>query len=88
MTRAVLVLAIVLWPAFAQAGLTEQDIGRVAFDPPADAHVPLAAQFTGLDGHPVSIRNAIDGRPTLLIPADFTCQQICVFFAEPAFGVW
>lgn len=77
MRRAFLVLAIVLWPVLAQAGLTEQEIGRVAFDPPADAHVPLAAQFTGLDGHPVSIRNAIDGRPTLLIPADFTCQQIC-----------
>ncbi|WP_439393433.1 SCO family protein [Bradyrhizobium sp. PMVTL-01] len=77
MRRALLLLALVLWPALASAGLTEQEIGRVAFDPPADAHVPLALPFTNLDGHAVSVRDAIDGRPTLLIPADFTCRQIC-----------
>ncbi|QOZ78804.1 SCO family protein [Bradyrhizobium sp. CCBAU 53351] len=77
MRRALLVLALVLWPALAQAGLTEQEIARVAFDPPADAHVPLTLQFTGLDDRPVSVGDAIAGRPTLLIPADFTCQQIC-----------
>ncbi|MCG2630786.1 SCO family protein [Bradyrhizobium sp. WYCCWR 13023] len=77
MRRALLVLSLVLWPALARAGLTEQEIGRVAFDPRADAHVPLALQFTGLDGRPVSIGDAVAGRPTLLIPADFTCRQIC-----------
>jgi protein SCO1/2 len=77
MRRALLVLALVLWPALAGAGLTEQEIGRVAFDPPAGARVPLALPFTNLDGHAVSVRDAIDGRPTLLIPADFTCRQIC-----------
>ena len=77
MRRALFVLALGMWPAFAQAGLTEQQIERVAVDPPAGAHVPLTLQFTGLDGHPVSVGDAIDGRPTLLIPADFTCQQIC-----------
>ena len=25
----------------------------------------------------VTLRDAIDGRPTLLLPADFTCKQIC-----------
>ncbi|MDA9463302.1 SCO family protein [Bradyrhizobium sp. CCBAU 53415] len=77
MRRAVFILALALWPTLAQAGLTEQQIGQVGFDPPADAHLPLSLQFTDLGGHQVSIRQAIGGRPTLLIPADFTCQQIC-----------
>lgn len=77
MRRALLVLTLAMWPAFARAGLTEQQIGRVGFDPPPDAHVQLSLQFTDLGGHDVSIRQAIDGLPTLLIPADFTCRQIC-----------
>ena len=61
MRRALFVLALGMWPAFTQAGLTEQQIERVAVDPPAGAHVPLTLQFTGLDGHPVSVGDAIDG---------------------------
>ncbi|MGX4772407.1 SCO family protein [Bradyrhizobium guangdongense] len=77
MKRAILLLMLALWPSLARAGLTEQQIRRVGFDPPAGAHVPLSLTFTDLDGRQVSVREAINGRPTLLIPADFTCQQIC-----------
>lgn len=77
MRRAIIVLALALWPVLAQAGLTEQQIGGVGFDPPPGAQVPLSMQFTDLGGRHLSLREAIDGRPTLLIPADFTCKQIC-----------
>ena len=77
MKRAIFLLVLALWPSLARAGLTEQQIRRVGFDPPAGAHVPLSLQFTDLGGHRLSVGEAINGRPTLLIPADFTCRQIC-----------
>jgi protein SCO1/2 len=77
MRRAIVVLALALWPGLAHAGLTEQQIGRVGFDPPQSARVPLSLQFTALGGDTVTLRDAIDGRPTLLLPADFNCKQIC-----------
>src|ERR1700722_15969200 len=48
MRGACVLLALVLWPAAAWAGLSEQQLG-----------------------------DAIAGRPTLLIPADFNCSGIC-----------
>jgi protein SCO1/2 len=39
--------------------------------------VPTALRFKDLNGHDVSLGDAIAGRPTLLLPADFTCTQIC-----------
>jgi protein SCO1/2 len=66
-----------LWSAVAFAGLTEQQIGQVALAPPANARVPTALVFKDLDGRDVTLGEAIAGRPTLLLPADFTCSQIC-----------
>ncbi len=37
----------------------------------------MALVFKDLDGHDVTLGDAIAGRPTLLLPADFTCKQIC-----------
>ncbi|UPJ56912.1 SCO family protein [Bradyrhizobium sp. 192] len=77
MRRAIVLLALALWPGLAHAGLTEQQIGRVGFDPLQDARVPLSLKFRAIGGDTVTLRDAIDGRPTLLLPADFTCKQIC-----------
>jgi protein SCO1 len=71
------ILVLALWPAAACAGLTEAQIGNVALSPPELAHVPTALSFRNLDGKDVTLANAIAGRPTLLLPADFTCSQIC-----------
>ena len=70
-------IAIILWPATALAGLTEAQIGQVAFSPPPGAQVPIAVVFKDLAGYDVTLGEAIGGRPTLLLPADFTCKQIC-----------
>jgi len=75
--RAVFILVLALWPAAACAGLTKAQIGEVALSPPPDARVPMSLTLMGLDGHDVTVGNAIAGRPTLLLPADFTCSQIC-----------
>lgn len=67
----------VLWPAAASAGLTEQQIGEVALTPPPGAQVPTDLAFKTIHGRDVTLGEVIHGRPTLLLPADFTCSQIC-----------
>jgi protein SCO1/2 len=57
--------------------LTEKQIGEVALTPPPGAHVPTALVFNNLDGQDLTLGDAIAGRPTLLLPADFTCSEIC-----------
>ena len=39
--------------------------------------MPTALVFKDLDGRDLTLGDAIAGRPTLLLPADFTCTQIC-----------
>jgi protein SCO1 len=73
----VFMLAFTLWPAVAWAGLTEQQIGQVALAPPPGARVPAALVFKTLEGRSLTLGDAIAGRPTLLLPADFTCSEIC-----------
>jgi protein SCO1/2 len=77
MKCAALLLALTLWPVGAWAGLTEQQIGEVALIPPVGARVPSALVFKDLDGRDMTLGDAIAGRPTLLLPADFTCSEIC-----------
>ena len=77
MRGAAFILILALWPAAALAGLTEAQVGQVALSPPPGARVPTALVFKDLDGRDVTLGDAIAGRPTLLLPADFTCTQIC-----------
>ncbi len=77
MKGAVLMIAFLMWPAIARAGLTEAQIGQVALSPPAGAAVPMALVFKDFNGRAITLGDAIAGRPTLLMPADFTCAQLC-----------
>ena len=77
MRGAACILILALWPATALAGLTEAQVGQVSLSPPPGARVPTALVFKDLDGRDVTLGDAIAGRPTLLLPADFTCTQIC-----------
>jgi protein SCO1/2 len=77
MKRAFLAIALALWPELTSAGLTEQQIGRVFLEPPPGARVPTSLLFRDVRDNAITIGDAIGGRPTLLIPADFTCKQIC-----------
>jgi protein SCO1/2 len=72
-----LLVALSIWPAAAMAGLTETQLSQVTLSPPPRAQVPVALAFKDLDGRDVTLGEAIAGRPTLLVPADFTCTQIC-----------
>src|SRR5665811_326990 len=77
MRRAALILAITLSSTGAWAGLTEQQIREVALTPSSGARVPNALVFKDLKGRDLTLGNAIAGRPTVLLPADFTCSEIC-----------
>ncbi|WP_426435562.1 SCO family protein [Bradyrhizobium genosp. P] len=77
MRRAALGVVLALWPTMAFAGLTEQQIAQVTLSPPPGARVPMSLRFKDLQGRSETLGEAVGGRPTLLLPADFTCTQIC-----------
>jgi protein SCO1 len=78
MKRAAALFLLLLLPDLARAaGLTQQQLDEVTLAPPANARVPLDLSFSELSGRPISLRQAIADRPTVLLPADFTCTQIC-----------
>jgi len=77
MRRVAFILALILSSTGAWAGLTEQQIGEVALTPSSGARVPNALVFKDLEGRDLTLGNAIAGRPTVLLPADFTCSEIC-----------
>ncbi|BCM84562.1 electron transporter [Methylobacterium indicum] len=62
----------------AAAGLTPKDLSGVALAPPPDARAPLDAAFTSAaDGRRLSLDEAMNGRPTLLMPLDYACRNVC-----------
>ncbi len=77
MRSAAFTLLAVVGPALASAGLTEAQIGGMVLAPPAGARVPTELVLKDLEGRNTTLGEAIGGRPTLLLPADFTCKQIC-----------
>jgi protein SCO1/2 len=61
----------------AQAALTRSELDGVFLAPPAGAAAPLALKFRDIDNKRVTLREAIGGRPSLLLFADYTCRTIC-----------
>ncbi|WP_409189787.1 SCO family protein [Bradyrhizobium sp. RDM4] len=72
-----LVLLMAVWSSSAYAGLTKQQLDNVALAPPEGARVSMTLEFQDMNGNETSLSHAIDGRPTVLLPADFTCTEIC-----------
>ena len=75
---ALLVLGLPLAVAPAAARLNRIELARVAVAPPADAHVPLDLALTDASGdRPTTLGAALGGRPTLMLPVDYTCGNVC-----------
>lgn len=70
-----LLLALTL-AAPGQAALSEKDLAQAVARPPAGAWLPDLV-FTDLSGRRASVRAFAQGRPVVLIFADFTCRNIC-----------
>lgn len=61
----------------ARAALNRSELGEVFLAPPAHAAAPLALEFRDIHDKRVSLREAIDGRPAVLLFVDYTCRTIC-----------
>jgi len=75
--RAALAITLLALAAPAHAGVTAADLKTVAAEPAADAALPLDLAFTDDTGVERSLRDALGGRPAVLVFADYTCRTLC-----------
>ena len=78
-SRAVLpFLALCLAALPASARLNQAELARIAVAPPPGARVPLDLPVTDArTGLATTLGQALAGRPTLLLPVDYTCGNVC-----------
>ena len=77
MTRALLVILLLLNASTAHADFSRAALDAIAADPKPDARLPLAAQFTDAHGAPRSLGDAIGDTPAVIVFADYTCRTLC-----------
>lgn len=61
----------------ASAALTPAELGKVGIDMPKNAHLPLGEKFVASTGTPMTLGEALAGKPGLMVIADFTCRTLC-----------
>lgn len=66
-----------LLPGPGAARLAESDLARVALAPAPGARVPLALALTDAAAGPTTLGAALGGRASLLLPLDYTCENVC-----------
>jgi protein SCO1/2 len=74
---ALFIMAPLVLATGAQAALTRNELDGVFLSPAADAAAPLALKFRDIDDRRLTLREAIGGRPSLLLFVDYTCRTIC-----------
>jgi protein SCO1/2 len=77
MRLALPLLGCLLLTGAAQGGLLVSALDTVGVTPPPHAKVPTALELIDEDGASRTLTDAMAGRPTLLILADYTCQSLC-----------
>ena len=59
------------------AGLTPAAIGAAEVVANSEARLPLALRFVDETGRPLTLADAMSGRPAVLLFADYTCHTLC-----------
>lgn len=77
MIRQALVLLALCCAVSARAQLAERDLAAAVARPPANAVLPARLTFTDQRGAVTTLGAVADGRPLVLIFADFTCRHVC-----------
>jgi protein SCO1/2 len=77
MRLALPLIAFLLVTSGAHAGLLASSLDAVGVTPPPNARVPTALAFIDEHGVPRTLAEAMAGRPSLLILADYTCKSLC-----------
>ena len=60
-----------------RAGLSQSDLAAVSLSPAPNAAAPLSLEFRDVRNRRVTLAQAIDGRPAILVFVDYTCRTIC-----------
>lgn len=69
--------AALLLPAAARAGYAPGPAGGIAFDQRVGAPLPLDVPLRAEDGGAITLREALAGRPALLVPVYLRCPMLC-----------
>jgi protein SCO1/2 len=77
MIRAAALLLLLLLATPAQAAFSSDALKQVAAEPKANAQLPLDLPFVDEHGAPSSLRKVLNGRPAVLVFADYTCRTLC-----------
>lgn len=77
MRRVLLLLAASSLGVPAEAALSERDLARAVARPPAGARLPATVPFTDGRGRRTDLGQVADGRPLVLVFADYTCRHVC-----------
>jgi len=75
--RCLAVALAMLMSAQVDAALAPDKLADVGVRPPPSARLPLDARLSNLDGRPMTLGEAIDSRPAVVIFADYDCPQLC-----------
>lgn len=73
----VLIAALLLFDGPALANVSRAVLDSVYVDPPPGATLPLGLAFHDDRGRALSLANALDHHPTILVFADYTCRTLC-----------
>jgi protein SCO1/2 len=65
------------WAAPAQAALSQADIAQVAVAPAPDVRLPGQMRLTDAQGTTKTLRQWLNGKPTVWVLADYTCKTLC-----------
>jgi protein SCO1/2 len=72
------VLAVsIMLAVSAHAELSETELSHVGLSLPNEARLPLSLSFRDDAGRSVSLAEALQGLPALVIPVDYTCKSTC-----------
>jgi protein SCO1/2 len=77
---ALMLLALAAWSgvaARAEAGLPPAALSGVAVEARPNALLPLSLAFVDENGAAFTLGDALGGKPTLLLFADYTCRTLC-----------
>lgn len=69
--------ATILIPTEGAARLSQNDLAGVAVAPAPEARVPMPLAFTDASSGPTTLGAALGGRAALLLPLDYTCENVC-----------
>jgi protein SCO1/2 len=74
MTRALVILSVVLWATAAGAA---DPFAAAGIDPRPGGRIPFDLTFRDQSGAPMTLRQAAGGKPILLVPVQHHCPNIC-----------